>query len=434
MDKCPHCGAVIKEKYKICSACGTIVVTIKTETAAHINLLRKKIESEPKNAKLYIELGSLYQKNGFLYEALDEYKKALAIDANNFDAHNKSALIYLKNNELNEAEKAFRSALHIKPNSEEPLIGLFRVYYLQNKTIEAIALGEKILKIKPDSVEFHMLMKNLYRQKGDKEKTFSELQKLESLIPTNEEVIKEIVQYFTDQNDMEGLIKYYKKMEEMKMDNMQLGFMIGKYYYDNGEYDKAEEFLNGLLQKERIPPETESMIQCYLTFAKFEKGDMVGAENLINKISLSRAAGFDEETRKKLASIFSQIADKNLKEKKPRNAILFLEKAIECDPNEKQYQEVLERIKTELAISTKNFMRKIFSISIGAVAVVILVILLWTLMRNNIVINVEPATDVVISIDGKQMSLQSKKTGVFESPKMFMGSHVVVIEKAGYEK
>jgi len=70
MNNCPHCGAPIKEKYKICSACGTILITLSTEVAAHINLLRKKIENEPKDIKLHIELGSLYQKYDFLNEAL----------------------------------------------------------------------------------------------------------------------------------------------------------------------------------------------------------------------------------------------------------------------------------------------------------------------------------------------------------------------------
>ncbi|MGB9720045.1 MAG: PEGA domain-containing protein [bacterium] len=434
MDNCPHCGKPIKEKYKMCSACGTFLITLRTETSAHINLLRKKIESDPKDVKLRIELGGLYQKNGLLLEALDEYKIAIGIDPNNFDAHNKSALIYLKNHELNDAEKSFRSALHIAPNSEEPLIGLFRVYYLQNKIIEALALGEKILKIKPDSVEFHMLMKNLYKQKGDKEKTFHELQKLESLIPDNVEVIKEIVQYFTDQNDMERLIKYYRKMEEMKIDDIQLGFMIGKYYYDNGEYDKADEFLNSLLVKENISEEMMSAINCYLTLAKFDNGDLSGAEYYINRIPVSQVTSFDEETRRKLASIFYKIGDKHLKEKKSKNAVLFFEKAVEYDHDAIEYKEMLEKTRIEVEVSTKNFIRKTISISIGAVAIVIFILLIWTLVRNKIVIYVEPATDVLVSIDGKKLDTQSKKAGVFESSKMFMGSHTIVIEKAGYER
>jgi|GEM_PF-1201144 len=434
MNNCPHCGAPIKEKYKICSACGTILITLSTEVAAHINLLRKKIENEPKDIKLHIELGSLYQKYDFLNEALDEYQKVISIDANNFDAYSKSAIIYLKLKDLSKAESAFRSALHINPHSEETLIGLFRVYYLQNKTIEAIALGEKIVKSRPNNVEFHMLLKNLYKQKGDKEKVFMELQKLESLIPNNEQVIKEIVQYFTDQNDMEGLIKYYQKMQEMNIEDIKLGFAIGKYYYDSGEYNKAIEHLNGMLIKENLAAETDTMIHIYLALAHFAKGDITSAASSVIRISPEQTTNIDGETRNKLASLFFEIGKNDLQNKKSKEAISFFEKAVSYQPDAAEYQQILDKTKTDAAISNKNFLRKILFISIGAIAVCIIIALMWHLSHNKIVIYVEPATEITILIDGKRMELQSKKSGVFESPKIFISSHTVVIEKEGYNK
>ena len=409
MNNCPHCGAPIKENYKLCNACGTILVTLSTETTAHINLLRKEIESDPKDVKLRIELGSLYHKNGLLLEALDEYRIAIGIDPNDFDAHSKSALIYLKINDLINAESAFRSALHIKPDSEESLIGLFRVYYLQNKIFEAIVLGEKVLKLKPDSVEFHMLMKNLYRQKGVKEKTFMELQKLEQLVPDNEQVIREIVQYFTDQNDMEGLVRYYQKMEGLKMEDTKLGLTIGKHYYENGNYDKAIQMFNRLLAKDKISDEMRTMLQIYLIFASFDKGDITGTESFISKIK-EPFDKIDEPSRKKLALILSKIGTEKINNKRKREAISFFEKAVKCDPD-KQYQEILNKTKTEISSAQRNFIRKALFITGSAVAVFIIVILLWNLTRNKIIINVEPPEDLTNLIDGKRIQMVNKKSG-----------------------
>lgn len=154
MNKCPHCGAMIKENYKICSECGTILITLSTETTVHINLLRMKIEGQPKDVKLRLELGGLYQKHELLYETLDEYKTVIGLDPNYYEAHYKSAIIYLKLKDLNRAENGFHTALDVNLQSEEALIGLFRVYYLENKIIEAITLGERIVKLKPDSIEY----------------------------------------------------------------------------------------------------------------------------------------------------------------------------------------------------------------------------------------------------------------------------------------
>jgi len=434
MDKCSQCGASVKEKDKTCGSCGAILIPLSVEVASHINLLRKKIESEPSNVKLYIDLGDLYQRYDLLSEALNEYQKAMKVDANNFDAHSKSAIIYLKLKDLGKAEGSFRTALHINPKSEESLIGLFRTYYLQNKTVEAIALGEKIVKSKPDSVEFRMLLKNLYKQKGDKEKVLMELQKLESLIPNNQQVIKEIAQYYKDQNNMEGLIKYYKKMLEMNIEDIDLGFRIGKYYFDNKEHDKAIEHLNGLRKKKNITAEMDAMIYTYLALAYFNKGDIPNAKNLIAETDPSHMQNIDEETQKRLASLFFELGQNNLQGNRVKVAIYFFEKAVSLDKETAGYQQTLDKTKNDVAISNKNFLNRILFIVISAVAACIFIVLVWILIHNKIIIHVEPAVDVVILIDGKPIMTQSEKPGVIVSPTMLMGPHRVVIEKEGYEK
>lgn len=432
MNKCPHCGAMIKENYKICSECGTILITLSTETTAHINLLRKKIEAEPKDVKLRLELGCLYQKHELLYEALDEYKTVIGFDLNNYEAHYKSAIIYLKLKDLNRAENGFHTALNVNPQSEEALIGLFRVYYLENKIIEAITLGERIVKLKPDSVEFHMLLKNLYKQKDDKEKVFMELQKLESLIPDNEQIIKEIVQYFTDQNDIAGLIKYYEKIEEMKIEDIKLGLAVGKYYDDNGEYDKAVEHFSKMLNKENISVETIERINSYLVLAYFARGDIPNAIACARKLPAEKVDARDEELTKKLASTFYEIGKYYLKNNKSKDALSFFTKAINYDPHTKDYQQILEKSKAEIILANKKLLRKFLSISLGAIAVAILGVVVWHLSHNKIIIFVEPSNGVAIFIDDKQMELHSNKSGMFESPEIFISSHTVVIKKEGY--
>jgi hypothetical protein len=174
------------------------------------------------------------------------------------------------------------------------------------------------------------------------------------------------------------------------------------------------------------------VIYAYLIFAYFDKGDVLGTENLILKIS--PAIQLDTEMRKKLALIFFKNAENKLKDKRPRQAISFFEKAIEYDPDAKQYQEILEKTNAEIANANKKFIRKILSILFGAIGVCIIVILMWIFLRNRIIIYVEPATDVKILIDGRQIGLESKGTGVFKSAELFIGSHTVDIEKQGYEK
>lgn len=73
MPNCPECGKPIPTGYKICPSCGVGSTVLKVEIAAHINLLRKKIQMDPSNARLCVELGDLYHNHGLIHEALDAY-------------------------------------------------------------------------------------------------------------------------------------------------------------------------------------------------------------------------------------------------------------------------------------------------------------------------------------------------------------------------
>jgi tetratricopeptide (TPR) repeat protein len=434
MNNCPECGTPIPTGQKKCPSCGITPMNLGVEVTAHINLLKKKIEKEPANTTLYIELGDIYQKHGFLEEALSEYQKAINLDANNYETQIKSANIFLKFKKLDEAGKAFRNALHLDPKSTDSLIGLFRTYYLQDKVAEAIVIGEKIVKSKPDNVEFHMLLKNLYNQKGDMEKVMTELEKLESLIPSSKQIVKEIIQQYKKDNNIEKLIEYYPKMRDMEIEDTDLGIQIGRYYYDNQKYDKAIEHLNSLLEKETVTPNTDALIRTYLALAHLNNNNILDAASTVNEIEPDSAQQMDKETQKKLASLFFKIGQDALKDKRAKEAIASFEKAVTYDKETIEYGQMLDKTINQAAVSDKKLMKKISVIALGAIAVCILIVLVWVLIRNKIIIQVEPAEDITVLIDGKSMKTESVQPGVISSPILFIGKHDIVIEKKGYEK
>ncbi len=433
MANCPKCGKPIPDGQEKCPTCGVGPLDLSAGTTAHINLLKKRLEQDPTNTKLYIELGDIYQKHGAFNEALIQYQEAVKVDAKNFDAQSKSAHIFLRFRELDKAERAFVASLHIKPTSMESLVGLFRAYYLQNKTAEAIVIGEKIVKSKPNNVEFHLLMKNLYNQKGDKDKAFIELLKLESLTPNNEKIIKEIALYYKNENNMKKLIEYYNKMTSMQIDDIDLGFNIGKHYYENNEYNKAIEHLNVLLKKNPTP-EINIMARAYLALTYFNAGDVTEAKNLVNSIQSSEAGQIDKEIQKKLAAILFEFGKNAHQANKVKQAIAYFEKAESFDKETGEYGQMLNKVKSETAISSKKIMRKISIIAVGVIIVFIIALFVWKSMHNRIIIEIDPAEDVVVLIDNKQVAAKPEKPGIISSPTLLVGEYSIVIEKAGYKK
>ncbi len=434
MANCPECGKAIPEGQNKCPSCGIRTMNLGVKVEAHINLLKKKIEKEPSNTKLHIDLGKLYQKHGFLHKALSEYEKTVNIDANNFDAQISSARFYLKFKELSKAERAFRAALHIDPKSAESLIGLFRTYYLQNRITEAIVLGEKIVQSKPKNVEFHVLLKNLYNRKGDKEKALIVLHKLEALTPNNKQVIKEVALHYKKDNNMKKVIEYYNKMLDIEVEDLDLGLQIGKYYYDNHEYDKVIEHLNGLFKKDSITPKMDAMIRTYLALAHFNKGNIPDAKNLVDKMLPPNAQHMDKVTQKKLASLFFKIGQNDLQGNRMKEAITFFEKAVSYDKETIEYSKMLDKIKNEVVLSNKKISKKTSVIALSAIGACVLIVLVWILTHNKLIMQIEPAEDIAVLIDGKPVKTQVKKSGTLLSPVLLIGKHDIVIEKAGYEK
>lgn len=431
---CPECGKPIPTGQDECPTCAEEPMNLSTGVTAHINLLKKKIEKEPLNAQYHIELADIYQEYGYLKHALGEYVKAASADANNYDAQIRSAQIYLKFRELTQAENAFRVSLHINPKSTEALIGLFRAMYLQDKTDGAIVLCEKIVKTKPENVEFHILLKNLYNNKGEKEKALTELLKLESLSPESEQFVKEIALHYQKENNMEKAKEYYDKMLSMNVRDIELGLQIGKYYYDNKQYDKTIDHFNNLLEFSDLPLEKDAIIRTYISLAYFDKGDTANAAQNVNEIQQSSAQSMDMDEQRKLASICFKIGQEELKNKKTKKAVTLFTKAVIFDRNNADYRRIFEQTRENAAVSSKKFMKKMAVIGVGILAGLIIIGLAWILTHNKIIMNITPAEDAVVLINGKPVTFQVKEPGIISSPALFIGKYDIAIEKKGYEK
>jgi tetratricopeptide (TPR) repeat protein len=108
----------------------------------------KLIEASPKDKRLHLKLGDLYQKNRESEKAVKEYlqvadlfaeedlnsraisiyKKALSLDPNLIEAYHRIAKLYLKEGLVGNAKNYFQSILKIKPDDQEALkaLGTFK--------------------------------------------------------------------------------------------------------------------------------------------------------------------------------------------------------------------------------------------------------------------------------------------------------------------
>jgi Tfp pilus assembly protein PilF len=75
-----------------------------------ISLWQDVISKSPRKARPYNMLGVAYYRHGLIPDAINYYKKAIAIDAIDFDAHNNLGIAYLKIGRSNEGTKELKAA------------------------------------------------------------------------------------------------------------------------------------------------------------------------------------------------------------------------------------------------------------------------------------------------------------------------------------
>jgi tetratricopeptide (TPR) repeat protein len=434
MTNCPQCGKPIPEGRDTCPACGEKTANLSPEIQAKILLLKKKIEQEPGSARLYMDLGDLYQKHGLMDEAVAEYEEAVNTDAQNHDAHMRVAHAYFKLKEFSNAESAFRAALHVNPKSVDSLIGLFRIYYLQDKTEEAVVIGEKIVQAKPDNVEFHLLLKNMYIRKGDQEKALQQLLRLETLTPQNEHIIRELAHRYMESNNMQKVVEYYDKLKGLKITDIDLGLKVCDHFLSVHDHPKAAECLNGLLVAEDLTPDQHLNVLVSLAGTHVASGNYADGQKILDALRPGPDEQLDAEVQKKIAAIYYQIGQAALQDQKPKQAVTSMEKATRLDKEKEEYIQTLSTVKVKTSAENRESIKKISLIALIALAACAVIALQWVFMRNKIVIQVTPGDSAAVFVDGKLLLAQAQGQDAVSSPVLFMGRHKVTVEKSGYEK
>jgi tetratricopeptide (TPR) repeat protein len=143
---------------------------------AAIEKIGKAITADPSNASLYAVRGTLYDQQKKADLALEDYKKSVSLDPNNFDAQfnaginnfNRAAALYTKASKMDlktyqvqgkkvEAEGKkyfeaalpyFEKALALQPNDRSTITALQKVYYRLGRTADSERMNAKLQTLK----------------------------------------------------------------------------------------------------------------------------------------------------------------------------------------------------------------------------------------------------------------------------------------------
>jgi len=207
--------------------------------------------------------------------AVNTYRRALELDANNPVTHYRLGYVYNAQGELEDAEKHYKLSLDIDAKFAPSIVALGYVYRRMGQNMEGIDreqllnLAEqqmlKGLKMSPklvdeDGESWWGALGGLYRRRGQIAQAIFAYEQATSVTPHSSYPFSNLATLYGDENNVEGMLAMFKRVEKLAFAEVQADVDNYWGYFDlltaqlaNGHIQQAEDILPSVL--ETVPPD-----------------------------------------------------------------------------------------------------------------------------------------------------------------------------------
>ena len=141
-------------------------LALKGQTQKAIECYKTAIMMDADNAEAHYNLGNAYSKLGRLEEAVGEYKKAIKARPNYAKAYGNLAIAFSQMGRFDEAIEGFRRVVELEPNDVKACFNLAAALAERGLFDDAITEYEKGLKIDPNNKESREALKKVKEVKA----------------------------------------------------------------------------------------------------------------------------------------------------------------------------------------------------------------------------------------------------------------------------
>lgn len=347
--------------------------------------IQKQVAKNPKDMFLRLKLAKAYERNGNILEAIDEYNNILSSSKNNPQILNALAIvfqdkvsknkadyslltslgaIYQAQGKLDEAMTAYKKALMLNPSNQTTRLNIATVYQLQNNPEKALPIYESYLLSSPYDTEVRINKaeclldlgrisdaageyKMVLQQQPSNTSVKMTLYELIKPYSTQDEVIKVLYPEYrnklvdseayckmavdlkkADKND--DAIFFYKLVVNTDQSNATAYVDMADIYSKQDKKDLARDAME---VAHRIIPEDVNVKKKYdILVAATSVNPLQEALKLTNNGLYDEAIVVYESVSPKTAEVFTGIASCYQFLNKPEEALKYLNKALELEP------------------------------------------------------------------------------------------------------
>lgn len=156
------------------------------QLAAARQILTKQLQKLGNRPEVHNLFGRAYRETKHYDQAIEEFKKAIALDTRLARAHYNLGLTYLLKDgalALKEAAEEFRIELSVYPDEFLAIYNLGLVCVVERKYEEAVKLLDKASRLRPQNPDVRLFLGNAYHGLGQFERAIESLEKAMELNP-----------------------------------------------------------------------------------------------------------------------------------------------------------------------------------------------------------------------------------------------------------
>lgn len=216
-----------------------------------IENIKRAIALDSNYAPAYVSLAQAYTNRytyaedkdaakSYLQQALLILDDAKRVDANYYPIYNQRGLVYQYLGDLKKAEQAFKQALKLGSKDSVVRYNLAQVYLSQGRLDEALAMLQEGVKIDPSSAQLQLLLGKVLAVKGKLPEAETALSKASALEPLNAGSWLYLGQvYFLEEKYKDAEKALQKSIELDPLSFPESYYYLGRVHLAEGKSDAA---------------------------------------------------------------------------------------------------------------------------------------------------------------------------------------------------
>jgi tetratricopeptide (TPR) repeat protein len=267
---------------------------IQRDARSAVSYLEKVREIQRSSFEVERLLGNIYYEVGDAVQALEAYRRCLAIDPGFPYIQYRYARLLLMDGQAVAAEKAFRTAMDLDPSFVEPELGLIDLLIDDGRAEEALPYLEGLLEKDPRNEDAMVSLGTIYLEAGRHAEGIALLEKWREHSPLSQEGDVLLGRLYFESGDHDGAREVFERIFQGNPGSAELARILGELALKSGKVVEAREYFDRAIAA--APDEYRSYLALFFA-ASPSFAQSAGSEHVIDmsddarKALLTRASG-----------------------------------------------------------------------------------------------------------------------------------------------